>query len=156
MRAGHDEGFAGRAWGGLFQGQGQHEVAVNDFSFHSSFLPRKVRQCQTRVKCGTFNFTKQKHESGVIRQQIQTQRPPVASPKKGVNPCYGLTPFGSNFASQNTFEIKWMRLGVWTLLRLTEPRSASEHTPKSCVPKTANDVPRHDSMNSLLCGKCSA
>jgi hypothetical protein len=32
----------------------------------------------------------------------------------------------SNFASQNALEAKWKRLGVWTLLRLTAPRSKNQ------------------------------
>jgi hypothetical protein len=41
MGTGHDEGFAGRAGGGLFQGQRQDEISVNDFSFHNDFVGAK-------------------------------------------------------------------------------------------------------------------
>jgi hypothetical protein len=41
MGTGHDERFAGRAGGGLFQGQRQDEISVNDFSFHNDFVGTK-------------------------------------------------------------------------------------------------------------------
>jgi len=47
MGAGHDEGFAGRARGGLLQRQRYHKVSVNDLSFHNDFLESKCADRQT-------------------------------------------------------------------------------------------------------------
>ena len=74
MGAGHDQGFAGRAGGGLFQGQRYDEISVNDFSFHRGILGIKCADCKARQNsmhpfCPPFSFHFHWHEQRRERQK---------------------------------------------------------------------------------------